>query len=116
VAGVNPNVVRTLFRIVAVGEAISWLLLLTAMFCKWVLDAEPLGLHEGGVPVAGPIHGGMFMLYLAVTVTAYFVFRWNVKTGLLALVAAIPPFATIWFERKAERDGLLQRSGATSTP
>ncbi|AWB90891.1 DUF3817 domain-containing protein [Aeromicrobium chenweiae] len=106
----NPSVIRTLFRVVAFGEALSWLLLLAAMFCKWVLDAEPFGLEEGGVPVAGMVHGaGFFLLYVIMSVICFFVFRWNIKTGVIALLAAIPPFASIWFEKKAERDGLLTR-------
>lgn len=104
------NLSRTLFRVVAFGEAVSWVLLLSAMFCKWVLDAEPFGLEEGGVPVAGMIHGaGFFLLYVVMCVVCHFVFRWPVKTTIVALLAAIPPFASIWFERKAEREGLLQR-------
>ena len=40
----------------------------------------------------------------------HFVFRWSFKTTIVALLAAIPPFASIWFERKAVRDGLLTRA------
>lgn len=112
----NPAVVRTVFRTVAIAEAFSWALLLVAMFFKWVLDAEPLGLHEGGVPVAGPIHGGVFVLYVAAAIVSKFVFRWDLKTLVVALACSIPPFATVWFERKADRSGHLTRSGATSTP
>lgn len=108
--GVNPAVIRNLFRVVAFGEAVSWLLLIAAMFCKWVLESEPFGLEEGGVPIAGMIHGaGFFMLYLVMCLVCHFYFRWNFKTTIVALLAAIPPFASIWFERKAERDGLLTR-------
>lgn len=104
------NLSRTLFRVVAFGEAVSWVLLLSAMFCKWVLDAEPFGLEEGGVPVAGMIHGaGFFLLYVVMCVVCHFVFRWPFKTTIVALLSAIPPFASIWFERKAEREGLLER-------
>ncbi|KQX74336.1 MULTISPECIES: DUF3817 domain-containing protein [Aeromicrobium] len=112
----NPAVVRTVFRTVAIAEAVSWALLLVAMFFKWVLDAEPLGLHEGGVPVAGPIHGGVFVLYVAMAVVSKVVFRWDLKTLVLALAASIPPFFTVWFETWADRTGLLQRAGATSAP
>lgn len=115
--GVNPSIVRTLFRVVAFGEAVSWILLLSAMFCKWVLDTEPFGLAEGGVPVAGRIHGmGFFLLYIIMCVVCHFVFRWNVKTTIIALVAAVPPFASIWFERKADREDLLRPTAATATP
>ncbi len=114
--GVNPSIVRTLFRVVAIAEAISWLLLLLAMLCKWILETEPFGLAEGGVPTAGPIHGGIFVAYVVMCVVAYFTFRWNVKTALLALVSAIPPFMTLWFELKADREGLLRPAAARATP
>ena len=112
----NPSTIRTLFRTVAIAEAISWALLLLAMLCKWVLESEPFGLHEGGVPVAGPIHGGIFMLYVLMCLVAKIAFRWDVKTLVIALASSIPPFATVWFERKADREGKLQRVGATSAP
>ena len=111
----NPSTVRTIFRTVAIAEALSWALLLAAMFCKWILESEPFGLHEGGVPVAGPIHGGIFVLYVISCVLAFFAFRWDAKTMLLALAASIPPFFTYWFEVVADRKGLLDRSTA-STP
>lgn len=112
----NPTTIRTVFRTVAIAEAFSWGLLLVAMFFKWILDAEPLGLAEGGVPVAGPIHGGIFVLYVLSSFVAWRVFRWDGRTLLVALVASIPPFATVWFERKADREGRLHAPGVTSTP
>ncbi len=113
----NPATTRTVFRTIAIAEAFSWGLLLIAMFFKWILDAEPLGLAEGGVPVAGPIHGGIFVLYVLASLVSTFVFKWDVKTLVIALAASIPPFATVWFERKADREGRLQApTGATSAP
>lgn len=115
----NPALVRSVFRTVAIAEAFSWGLLLVAMFFKWVLDAEPLGLAEGGVPVAGPIHGAVFVLYVLAAIVSKVVFRWDVKTLVVALVASIPPFATVWFERRADREGRLtapRQAGATSAP
>lgn len=105
---------RTVFRTIAIAEACSWGLLLVAMFFKWVLDAEPLGLAEGGVPVAGPIHGGIFVLYVLACLVAWRVFGWTFSTLAVALVASIPPFATVWFERKADREGRLVPARATT--
>ena len=115
----NPSTIRTVFRTVAIAEAFSWGLLLIAMFFKWILDAEPLGLAEGGVPVAGPIHGGIFVLYVVASLVSWRVFRWDTRTLIIALASSIPPFATVWFERRADREGKLQASGvagATSAP
>lgn len=113
----NPSPLRTLFRTVAIAEAFSWGLLLIAMFFKWILDAEPFGLAEGGVPVAGPIHGVIFMAYVVTSIVCKFIFTWDTKTLVIALASSIPPFATVWFERKADREGKLQEpAGATSAP
>ena len=112
----NPSTVRTIFRTVAIAEALSWALLLAAMFCKWILKSEPFGLHEGGVPVAGPIHGGIFMLYVASCILAAVVFKWNRTTTLLALASSIPPFCTYWFETVADRKGQLARPQPVSAP
>jgi len=98
---------RTLFRTAAVAEAISWGLLLIAMFLKYVTESEPFGIAEGGVPVAGAIHGAMFVIYLLVTINVRDKFNWSGRTTLVALVAAIPPFCTYVFEVIAERRGLL---------
>jgi integral membrane protein len=105
---------RTVFRTIAIAEACSWALLLVAMLFKWVLEAEPLGLAEGGVPVAGPIHGGIFVLYVLMCLVAWRVFGWRLPTLVLALVSSIPPFATAWFERKADRKGQLSSSVAAT--
>lgn len=112
VAAVNT---RTAFRTVAIAEAISWALLLSAMFCKWILETEPFGLHEGGVPVAGPIHGGIFMLYVITSIVAARSFKWNAKTTLLALAASIPPFFTYVFEILADRLGLLGQAATVDS-
>jgi hypothetical protein len=50
-----------------------------------------------------------------VSVVAFFVFRWSWKTLLLSLVSAVPPFATVWFERRADRRGQLGVSAAGRT-
>ena len=112
----NPAVIRTVFRTVAIAEAVSWGLLLVAMFFKWVLDAEPLGLAEGGVPVAGPIHGGIFVLYVLSALVSARTFRWDAKTLVLGLAASIPPFFTVWFEIWADRQGLLAPAARREAP
>jgi integral membrane protein len=114
---VNPATTRTVFRTLAFAEAASWALLLVAMFCKWILESEPFGLAEGGVPKAGMLHGIVFMLYIVATLVSAYEFKWNRKTTVLALAASIPPLFTIWFETWADRKGLLARAATpTTTP
>jgi integral membrane protein len=98
----SPHV---LFRRLAVAEAVTWALLLAGMFVKYVTRTTELG-----VQVFGPVHG---MVFIGYCVTAVFVAvdqRWRRGTTLLALVSAVPPFATVWFERRAVRRGLLAGS------
>lgn len=102
------DVVKTAFRFVARLEALTWAALLVAMFFKWVVQDDPNAGIEGGVPVAGLLHGIAFMVYGVVTLAAWRTFRWSPKVALLALVCAVPPFLTLVFEVQAERRGLLE--------
>ncbi|MPZ66352.1 MAG: DUF3817 domain-containing protein [Pseudonocardiaceae bacterium] len=95
------------FRAVAIGEAVSWAGLLVGMMFKYLVVGNDIG-----VTVFGPIHGGLFLLYLAVTVLVRHPLRWDLGTTVLALLASIPPLATLLFERWASRTGRL--AGAES--
>lgn len=97
----NP---ATRFRLAAVIEAITWAALLVAMFFKYVVHSG----GQGGVPVVGPIHGGFFVLYVVAAVLAARSQRWDARTTVLALVASVPPFGSIVFERWAVRTGRLE--------
>lgn len=103
-------VVKTAFRFVARLEALTWAALLVAMFFKWVVQDDPNAGIEGGVPVAGLLHGIAFMVYGVVTLAAWWTFRWSPKVALVALACAVPPFLTVVFEVQAERRGLLDES------
>lgn len=92
----------TLYRRVAVAEAITWALLLLGMVLKYVTDTTELG-----VQLAGPVHGTVFIAYCLVTVLLAVDRRWSAGQLLLGLVSAVPPFVTLWFEPWARRRGLL---------
>jgi integral membrane protein len=98
----NARTVATAFRIVAVAEALSWLGLLAGMYVKYVPQTS-----EIGVQVFGPIHGGIFVVYVVVALVASRVLRWSPWTALLALAASVPPLTTVAFERWASRTGRL---------
>lgn len=98
----DRGVTRTIFRTVAVAEALSWAALLVGMYAKWVA-----GTSELGVQLFGPVHGVMFLIYCVVTLATASVFGWHPKLTLLALAAAVPPCATWFFERWALRHGHL---------
>jgi integral membrane protein len=90
----------TRFRLVAVAEAISWAGLLTGMFFKYVVVH-----NEIGVQIFGPIHGGVFIAYVAIALWVSRPLGWSKGTTLIGLAASIPPFASVWFERWAARRG-----------
>jgi integral membrane protein len=101
------RVLPSLFTAVAIAEAVSWAALLTGMFFKYVVVR-----NEIGVQIAGPIHGALFVAYLAVAVLLARQAAWRWWIAAVALVCAVPPFATLIFERWARSRGLLAVSGA----
>ena len=110
IAEISHTRIRNWFRAIAIAEAISWAGLLIAMIFKWVVQADPHTGAQGGVPIMGPIHGGVFLAYVASCFVARSTFGWNAKTTILALASSIPPFFTYVFEVLADRLGLLGRN------
>ncbi|HWM60137.1 MAG TPA: DUF3817 domain-containing protein [Pseudonocardia sp.] len=94
-ASLSPSAVATAFRVVAIAEACSWAGLLIGMMFKYLVVGNDIG-----VQVFGPIHGALFLGYLVVAVLTARAFGWRLPTTLLALACSIPPFATLWFERR----------------
>jgi len=94
---------RTAFRVLAVVEALTWAGLLVSMGWHHLLDGS-----RSGIELFGPLHGGAFLLYGAVALLTWGVQRWSLGVGLLALLAALPPFGTAVFEVWAQRRGLLR--------
>ncbi|GAA1922653.1 DUF3817 domain-containing protein [Nocardioides lentus] len=91
-----------LFRVVAVTEAVTWAVLLTGMVLKYVTRTTDVVVSVGGM-----IHGVAFIAYCLVTVLVAVDQRWSPGRAALGLAAAVPPFVTVWFDRSAERRGLL---------
>ncbi len=81
------------FRIVALAEATSFLLLLGASYAKHFHD-------EGlGVSVLGPIHGLLFMAYLALALHGANEAGWSLRTTIWILVGAVVPFGGFVVDR-----------------
>lgn len=91
-----------LFRTVAIAEAVTWTGLLAGMFLKYVTETTELG-----VRVFGMAHGVVFVAYVVTTLVVWVDHRWSAGRGLLALVAAVPPLATLPLEWWAIRKGWL---------
>jgi integral membrane protein len=83
------------FRVLAVAEACSWAGLLIGMFFKYVTETGELG-----VKVFGPIHGALFVLYAAGVLLSGREAGWSRGAVVLGLACAVPPFTSLWFERR----------------
>ena len=99
-----------LFRTVALAEAVTWALLLTGMFLKYVTETTELGVRLGGM-----VHGVVFVAFCVTTVVVAVDQRWSARRTLLALASAVPPFATVLMDRAAERRGWLGASWRLAT-
>lgn len=91
---------RVLFRTFATAEAFTWAGLITAL----ILRATDVG---NFVPIAGGIHGFVFLSYCVVTVFTWVNQRWGAGTGVLGLILAIVPFTTVPFEITLDKKGKL---------
>ena len=100
-----------LFLVAATLEAISWLGLLGGMYVKYFTDGGELG-----VQIFGPIHGGVFVGYVLLTLVVARTLRWPVWVTLLALACSVPPFATLAFEWWAVRSGRLRSPASAVRP
>ena len=96
--------IGALFAVVAFIEAFTWVGVLVGMF---LLDDTAT--TEMGVWLFGRLHGGAFMLYVAMTIVAAISLRWKWWVALLALLAAIPPLVTVPLEIWLHRTGRLNR-------
>ncbi|HMM48565.1 MAG TPA: DUF3817 domain-containing protein [Miltoncostaeaceae bacterium] len=99
------------FRLVALLEAVGWAGLLLGIFLKYGPADTPLW-----VQIWGPIHGVFFIAYVTVTFLTWPIMRWGSRVGVVALLAGIPPFGTVVFERWATARGLLSAPAEDAAP
>ncbi|MGC5076071.1 DUF3817 domain-containing protein [Agrococcus sp. DT81.2] len=108
--GLTP---KRVYRFLAIAEAITWTLLIIAMIAKYGFEVDAL------VPIAGPIHGFVFLAYGAMQLVVGRNQRWAVGTVLLGIATAVIPYATIPWERRLARRGALDggwRTEASDDP
>jgi len=86
--------VKKALRIVAILEAVSFLILLVATVVKRTDNGD------GGVKVMGPVHGGLFVLYVLLTVIVAADEKWRLKRTLLTLLCAVIPLGGFIADRK----------------
>ncbi|MCD2171245.1 MULTISPECIES: DUF3817 domain-containing protein [Microbacterium] len=103
----------TLFRTLAIAEAISWTLLIGGLILRAVADL-PLA-----VTIGGSIHGFVFLAYGATAVLVALNQRWGVGPAVVAVASAVIPYATVPTEIWLHRTGRLRgdwRLDATDDP
>lgn len=93
---------RTLYKAFALGEGVTWALLIAGLTIRAVFGAPPLLLT-----IVGGIHGAMFLGYGVSAALVGVNNRWGIGRTVLAIALAIIPFATVPFEMSAERRGRL---------
>lgn len=93
---------RRLYRTLALAEVVTWTLLIIGMVLKYGTKTT-----EIGVRIGGGIHGFVFLSYCVATVLVGVSQKWRLGRILLGLLSAVIPYATVPFERSAERRGEL---------
>lgn len=93
---------RAVYRTVSIAEAVTWTLLIVGMLLKYVTHTT-----EVLVRIGGSVHGFAFLCFVVVTIVTAINARWGTGRTLLGLGSAIIPWATIPFERWAEKKGML---------
>ena len=73
-----------------------------------------LGHNETVVAIVGPVHGFLFMIYLALTFDLARRLNWPFLRMLLVMASGTIPFLSFWTERKVSRDWVpAEESSAT---
>ncbi len=109
--GLSP---KRLYLILAVAEACTWTLLIAGLIVKATAGIDPTLLTA-----IGALHGFVFLSYGATAILVGINQRWHFGVGLLAVVTAILPYATIPFDIVQSRRGALEgawRLKATDDP
>lgn len=89
------------FKQICVAEAISWLLLFSAMI--WIRYDKDGLFPTIYIIIIGNIHGLFFTLYLLFLLPTRKIYDWDDEDFVFALISAFFPFATIWVDKKLAR-------------
>jgi integral membrane protein len=93
---------RSLFRTVAIAEAVTWTLLIAGMIGKYVLDLGGLG-----VTIGGSAHGLVAIAYVLTVALVGINQRWSFAVLTVAVGSAVIPYLSVVFEMWAARSGRL---------
>jgi integral membrane protein len=85
---------KNIFRIVALLEGVSYILLLfVATPIKYLMN-DPQYVKLLGMP-----HGILFIAYIAISIIIKTDYQWNNKQFLTVLLASIIPFGTFYIDK-----------------
>ena len=81
-------------RWAALAEATSYICLLAAVIAKHAFN------QPGGVTVIGPIHGLVFLAYVALVLSEREKLNWPLSRTAFAIAAAVVPLGGVFVERR----------------
>ncbi|UKA68376.1 DUF3817 domain-containing protein [Arthrobacter sp. FW306-05-C] len=84
------------FRVLALAEAVSWLLLIFATMVKYGVG------QAVGVQVLGPLHGALFIAYVLLALLLWRKNEWTGRTLAIVLVDSVLPGGGLWVARRAD--------------
>jgi integral membrane protein len=90
----TENEAWLLFRVVAFAEAFGWTVLIIGI----AMQRYDLPGGKYSVPVAGQIHGTIFLAYFGILLATYSSQRWSRWKFLAGVAAGIPPYGSLVFE------------------
>ena len=74
-------------------EAVSYLILLAATAVKYATG------YEKGVPIVGPIHGVLYLIFVIVIARWFLHLKWSVKKAVAAMVLGSLPLGGFLVDR-----------------
>jgi integral membrane protein len=91
-----------LYKLFAIGEALTWSLLITGLLIRALFGVPPVVLT-----IVGGIHGAVFLGYGVSAALVGVNQRWSFGRIVAAISLAIVPYATVPFEKSVEKKGML---------
>ncbi len=86
-----------IFKIVAILEGVSYLLLFANML---LIKPNNISLYKTLLFPIGMAHGLLFMSYIILAILLKFDENWDWKKFIIILIASILPFGTFYVEKK----------------
>lgn len=84
----------------ALAEAAGWtILIIGILFEKYIVPGNVVS-----VPLAGSVHGTLFLIYIAAVVVLSPSQDWSLRQTSIAGIASVPPYGSLVFEQWVAHD------------